>query len=188
MAEIVATSKGTILKSVLKFVESELTPEERARMVGSLAPEVATLAEGRVLVSQTVPEAAINRITDAAAAAKGEDLESFGIRAGRAELADALGIYRLLFAVMTPNALLGKASSLWSQVHNTGVLTVTEKSDTHARVELKDFPSEPAHCARMTGWFHGLAEMTKVRNVRIEHDTCLTKGGPWCGWTLHWDR
>ena len=188
MEDKIATSKGVILKSLMKFVDVELTPEQKARVIAALPPDVGKLIEGRVHVSQRVPEAALNRITDAAASAKGEDLLSFGMRAGRAELADAMGLYRLIFAVMTPNALFGKASSLWSQVHNTGSLSIADKSDTHARVELKDFPSEPAHCARLTGWFHGLAEMTKVKNVRIDHDPCLTKGGQYCAWTLRWDR
>ena len=188
MADDIATSKGTILKSLMKFIDSELTTEQRQQMVASLEPDVAKLAEGRVLVSQPVPEAALNRITDAAAAAKGEDVEQFGIRAGRAELNDAMRIYRLIFAILTPPALLGKASSLWRQVHNTGTLTITDKSDTHAQVELTDFPSETAHCARLTGWFHGLAEMTKVKNVSIDHKVCLTRGGPHCVWTLRWTR
>ena len=188
MTDIIATSKGTILKSLLKFIEQEFSPEQREQIVARLEPDVAALMQGRVLVSQPVPEAALNRITDAAAAVRGESLESFGTRAGRAELEDAMGIYRLVFAVMTPNALIGKASSLWRQVHNTGTMSVTDKSDTHARIELSDFPSELAHCARLAGWFHGLAEMTRVRNVRIDHDVCKAKGGPHCAWTLRWDK
>lgn len=188
MTDAVATSKGTILRSLLKFIDEELSLEQKTKVVEGLTPDVAELMKGRVLVSQSVPEAALNRITDVAAAVKGEDIESFGMRAGRAELKDAMGIYRLIFAILTPTALLGKASSLWRQVHNTGTLTVTDKSDTHARVELTDFPSEIAHCARLTGWFHGLAEMTKVKNVHIDHDVCLTKGSRCCGWTLRWDR
>lgn len=188
MSASIPTSKGTILKSLLKFIEQELSEEQRQQVVAKLEPEVAQLMQGRVLVSQPVPEAALNRITDAAAAVKGEDLESFGMRAGRAELQDAMGIYRLVFAVMTPNALIGKASSLWRQVHNTGTMSVADKSDTHVRIELSDFPSELAHCARLAGWFHGLAEMTRVRNVRIDHDVCKAKGELLCAWTLRWEK
>lgn len=188
MTGTVATSKGTILRSLLKFIDEEFTAPEKERIVAALTPDVAELMRGRVLVSQPVPEAALNRITDAAAAVKGEDVFSFGRRAGLAELRDAMGIYRLVFAVMTPPALIGKASSLWRQVHNTGTLAVTDKSDTHARIELSDFPSEIAHCARLTGWFHGLADMTRVRNVRIDHDVCKARGGPLCAWTLRWDK
>jgi predicted hydrocarbon binding protein len=188
MSKPIATSKGTILKSLLKFIDEEFSPAEREKISQRLTPDVAELMQGRVLVSQPVPEAALNRITDAAAAVKGEDIESFGRRAGRAELQDAIGIYRLVFAVMTPNALIGKASSLWRQVHNTGSMAVTDKSDVHARIELSDFPSERAHCARLAGWFHGLADMTRVKNVRIEHDVCKARGGKNCSWTLRWEK
>lgn len=188
MTEAVATSKGTILKSLLKFIDQEFSAADREKIIAALPPDVASLMSGRVLVSQPVPEAALNRITDAAAAVRGEDLETFGRRAGQAELEDAMGIYRLVFAVMTPPALIGKASSLWRYVHNTGTLSVAESSDTHARIVLSDFPSERAHCARMAGWFQGLADMTRVRNARIDHDVCKAKGGAHCAWTLRWDK
>lgn len=183
----IATSKGTILKSLVKFLEQELTKEQLEKALSMLPPDEATLARGKVLPSAHVPEAMLNRLTDAGAKAKGEELEKFGIRAGLAELADSVGMYRVFLMALTPPALLSKVSTFWNSIHNTGQLVILDQSKTHVRFQLKDFPSEKPHCARLTGWCKGLAEMTKVKNVRITHDKCMTRGAAHCEWELQWD-
>lgn len=188
MSEEIATSKGTILRSLLKFLERELTPEQYESVQALLPEEDAEILSVKVLPSQRVPEATLNRLTEAGARVKGEDLDRFGIRAGRAELEDSIGIYRFLLVVLTPAGLLSKASAFWGSVHNKGKLTVVESADLHAIVTLEDFPSERAHCARLTGWFYGLAERTKVHNLRIEHQRCKARGQEICEWRIDWDR
>ena len=182
----IATTKGTILKSLLKFIESDLTPQQYERAMSQLPADDRTMLATRVLPSAHVPETLLNRLTEVAAAAKGEELESFGQRAGMAEVADAVGLYRFLVIVLTPNALLSKASNTWSSVHNTGKMLVENQTANSARIRLRDFASEPAHCARLTGWFVRLSEMTGAKDVRITHDECLTRGAADCSWDLHW--
>ena len=183
----IATSKGTILKSLVKFLQQDLTKEQFDQAVAALPPDDAALVQGRILSSLHVPEVMLNRLTDAAAKAKGEDLEKFGRRAGLAELTDSIGLYRVFLIVLTPPSLISKVSTFWSQIHNTGSLVVLDQSKTHVRFQLKDFPSERPHCARLSGWCQGLAELTKVKNVRIMHDKCMTRGAAHCEWELRWD-
>jgi uncharacterized protein (TIGR02265 family) len=182
----VATTKGTILKSLLKFIKADLTPEQYETAIAELPADDRAMVAGRVLPSAHVPETLLNRLTDAAAKVKGESLESFGRRAGMAEVADSVGLYRFLVIVLTPNALLAKASNTWSSVHNTGKMLVENQTPGSARIRLRDFASEPAHCARLTGWFVRLSEMTGAKNVRITHDECLTRGARDCSWDLQW--
>lgn len=184
----IATSKGTILKSLVKFLEQELTREQFEAAVATLPPEDAALVRGKVLPSLSVPEAMLNRLTEAGAKAKGEDLDKFGMRAGLTELADSVGMYRVFLMALSPPSLISKVSTFWSSIHNTGKLVILDQSSTHVRFQLKDFPSERAHCARLTGWCQGLAEMTKVKNVRIKHDVCMTRGAAHCEWDLRWDE
>lgn len=186
-ADGTATSKGTILKSLVKFLEQDLTKEQLEKALSMIPAEEAALARGRILSSLHVPEAMLNRLTDAAAKAKGEDLEKFGMRAGLAELNDSIGVYRVFLMALSPPSLISKVSTFWSQIHNTGSLVVLDQSKTHVRFQLKDFPSERPHCVRLTGWCHGLAEMTKVKNVKILHDKCMTRGAAHCEWELRWD-
>ncbi len=184
----IPSSKGSILRSLLHFVSSELSDEQFARVLDSLPPDDVHTLKGNVLSTDRIPEATLNRLTVAAARESGEDLDSFAIRAGRAELKDSLKIYRFLLSVMTPQGLLSRASAMWSTVHDRGTLTVVEQSSQGAKMQLSGFPSERAHCSRLTGWFQGLAELSSVKHPRTEHTRCISKvGGDVCEWTLHWD-
>jgi hypothetical protein len=184
-----ATTKGSILRSLLKFIDSDLTAEQRERAIGALPAEDRELVTRRsILPSEKVSEFALNRLTVAAAEAKGEPLDHFGRRAGAAELKDAVGIYRFLTSILTPTALLRKASTMWSTVHSHGALSVEDVTDDSARIRLAGFPSEQAHCSRLTGWMEGLGAMTGVKRVAVEHDACLTRGGADCQWRLRWTK
>ena len=184
-----ATTKGAILRSLLKFIEGDLTPEQRERALAALPAEDRELISRRsILPSEKVSEFTLNRLTVAAADAKGESLDPFGRRAGAAELRDALGIYRFLTSVLTPTAVLRKASTMWSTVHSHGTLTVEDVTDDSARIRLSGFPSEEAHCARLTGWMEGLGDMTGVKRVAVLHDVCLTRGDADCEWQLSWTK
>ncbi|HVT03922.1 MAG TPA: hypothetical protein VHL58_11185 [Thermoanaerobaculia bacterium] len=182
-----ATTKGAILRSLLKFLETDLTVEQRTRAIAALSPADQEIVKQRsILASQKISEFTLNHLTVEAAKVKGESLDKFGNRAGRAELRDAIGIYRILTMVLTPPALLRKASTMWSTVHSNGVLSVEEVTGNSARIRLSDFPSEEAHCARFTGWIEGLGDMTGVKNTHVVHNSCLTRGGADCQWQLTW--
>jgi hypothetical protein len=183
------TTKGTIFRSLVKFVESDLSDAQRAAAFAALPESDRQLLErGRVLATDKVSEFTLNRITVAAAKARGENLEAFGRRAGRAELADAVGVYRFFTILLTPKALLHKASALWTTVHSHGQLLVENETDTSAVVRLKGFPSEEAHCARLSGWFEGAGAMTGVKNITVRHAVCVTRGGAECQWQLSWQK
>lgn len=182
------TTKGTILRSLLAFVERDLTPKQRDEAFTSLPANDRELFSGKILASDKVSEFALNRLTAAAATARGESIDSFGRRAGRAELADAVGVYRFLTVLLTPKALLHKASALWSTVHSHGRLLVENETQNSATVRLIDFPSEEAHCARLTGWFEGAGDMTGVKRTAVIHDICITRGGSECRWQLSWGK
>jgi len=174
---------------LLKFVEKDLTGEQRKQALAALpATDRQVIEQPSILASEKVSEFMLNRLTAEAARVKGESVESFGRRAGRAELADAVGIYRFFIIVLTPTAMLKKASALWATVHSHGSLAVENETPRSARVRLSQFPSEEAHCARLSGWFEGAGEMTGVKNIRVEHDVCLIRGGPDCQWQLTWGK
>jgi len=182
------TTKGTILSSLSKFVDGDLSDAQRAHAIASLPDADRDLLGRKVLASDKVPEFLLNRLTVAAAKARGETVESFGRRAGRAELADAVGVYRFFTILLTPKALLHKASTLWSTVHSHGKLLVEKETGNSAVVRLVEFPSEEAHCARLTGWFEGAGEMTGAKHVSVVHAVCMTRGASECEWQLTWDK
>ena len=181
------TVKGSPVRSLQKFLDAELSPEQHAAVLDRLAAEFAHRFRTPVLATETVPVHILNRLTEEAARVKEEPVEAFGRRAGREAASEAVkGIYRFFALVLTPPALLGKASQMWSSLYNRGQLKVDEQTDTGARIRLLDFPSEIAGCSRITGWIERMAEMTGVKNISVEQTQCFAKGAECCEWRISW--
>lgn len=187
MGDDSVTVKGSPVRSLQKFIEQELTPEQREQVLRSVPDEFARRIAGPILPTETVPVHVLNQLTEAAARTKGEPVEQFARRAGREAAADAArGIYRFFALVLTPSALLSKASQMWSALYNRGELRVSDQTDHGATIKLLDFPSEMAGCSRTTGWIERMAELTGVKNVRIQQTQCYAKGAPHCEWSITW--
>lgn len=187
MVDESVTVKGTPVRSLQKFIESELTNEQKAAVLDRLPAEFAARFRIPILATETVPVHFLNRVTEEAARVRGEPVEQFARRAGREAAGEAVrGIYRFFALVLTPPALLGKASSMWGSLYNRGEMRVDEQTDNGARIRILNFPFELAGCARVTGWIERLAEMTGVKNIRVEQTQCFAKGGPCCEWRLSW--
>jgi uncharacterized protein (TIGR02265 family) len=181
------TVKGSPVRSLQKFIDAELSPEQRDKAFAALPADYAARFRAPILATETVPVHMLNRFTEAAAAAKGEAVESFARRAGREAAGDAVkGIYRFFALVLTPPALLSKASQMWSSLYNRGELRVDEQTESSARIRLTNFPSEAAGCARISGWIERMAELTGVKEIRVEKAQCAAKGAPCCEWRLKW--
>lgn len=187
MVDESVTVKGSPVRSLQKFIDSELDAAQREAVFAALPPEYATRFRSPILATETIPVYMLNRFTEEAAKARGESLEEFARRAGREGANDAVkGIYRFFALVMTPPALLGKAGQMWRSLYNRGELKVSDQTDTSARIRLVDFPTETAGCARFSGWIEKMAELTGAKDVQVEKTQCFAKGGACCEWQLHW--
>lgn len=189
VAEHGLTVKGSPVKSLLKFIQDELTPEQREKALAELPPEWSKrLRGGTFLVTETIPYHILNRLTEAAARAKGEPVEAFARRAGSAAASDAMsGVYRLFALVLTPTALLSKASKIWSSLYSSGDLRVTSEAAKSAHIVLANFPTESVGCARITGWMERMTALTGVKNYSVRQVKCFAKGAPACEWDLTWE-
>ena len=182
------TVKGTVIKSLMKFVQSELTREQLEQALSGLPVEFAKSVSGSVLVSTLFPVHLVNKFTVACATVKGESVEAFGRRAGRAAADDAVkNVYRLLVMVLTPTAMLQKATGVWRTIYSAGDFTVESIGSGESHVHLRGFPSEPVQCARITGWMEQLGEMTKAKGLAINHVKCVCKKDDHCEWTVSWN-
>jgi len=181
------TVKGSPVRSLQKFIERELTPTQRDEALRSVPGEFAQRLRGPILPTETIPVHLLNQLTEAAARLRGEPVEQFARRAGREGASDAVrGIYRFFALVLTPAALLSKASNMWKALYNRGDLHVSDQTDHGATVQLLDFPSEIAGCSRVTGWIERMAELTGAKDVRIQQTQCYAKGAPHCEWSITW--
>lgn len=180
------TVKGSPVRSLQKFIDTELTAEQRESLFRAL-PADFTRLKGPVLATETIPVQMLNKMTEEAAKVRGEALEVFAKRAGRQAAADAInGIYRFFALIMTPPALLSKASQMWTSLYNKGQLKVENQTDRGATIKLLNFPSEIAGCSRITGWIERMAELTGAKNVVVQQTQCYAKGGPHCEWVVKW--
>ena len=187
MVDESVTVKGSPVRSLQKFIEAELTADQKNAVLDRLPEEFASRFRRPVLATETVPVYVLNRITEEAARAKGEPVESFGRRAGREAAGDAVkGIYRFFALVLTPAALLGKASTMWSSLYNRGEMKVDEQTETSARIRILNFPSEAAGCSRVTGWIERMAELTAVKDIKVEQTQCYATGAACCEWRVSW--
>jgi hypothetical protein len=187
-ADRTVTVKGSPVRSLLAFIDKELTPEQRTEVFGALPPEIAQRFARPLLATETIPVYLLNALTVEAARVRNEPIETFGVRAGRAAANDAVkGIYRFFALVLTPPALLSKASQMWRTLYNRGDLKVEKPDDHSGKIRLVDFPSELAGCARITGWIEGMAALTGAKNISVKQVECYAKGGAACEWDVHWD-
>ena len=182
------TVKGSPVRSLQKFLDSELTAAQRDTVLRTLPSDFSARLRGPILPTETIPVYLLNRLTEEAARTKGESVEQFARRAGREAAADAVkGIYRFFALVLTPQALLSKASQMWSSLYNRGDMRVENQTDRGATIKLMNFPLEVAGCARVTGWIERMAELTGVKNVRVQQTQCYAKGQPHCEWNVTWN-
>src|SRR5438874_11602378 len=173
------TVKGSPVRSLQRFIDAQLSADQREQVFRALPPEFASRFRNPILATETIPVHALNVFTEESAKARSEPVDQFARRAGREAASDAVkGIYRFFALVMTPPALLSKASQMWSSLYNRGELKVDDQTDGGARIRLMNFPSEAAGCARITGWIERMAELTGAKNVKVNQGTCFAKGQP----------
>lgn len=180
--------KGGPVSSLVKFLQVELSPEQFQQAVSRVDPAYkAKLSSGRVMPIEVFPLSVLNQLTLAGAAIRGEQPLRFAERAGRAAAKDAVsGIYRFLATLVTPTKLLARASGLFSTIYTHGTLSVENETANGAEVVLRDFPSEPVGCARISGWMRQLAEHTRVRDIDVQHLRCAAKHDDHCRWSVSW--
>lgn len=180
--------KGTPVRSFLAFIDLELTPEQRSQVFANVPGDFSgRLRDKQVLATEFVPVSVLNQITEEAARVKGEPVEQFARRAGQFAAREAVStVMRFLIRVFTPDTLLQKGGTVWKSVYNRGELRAVREGETQARVTLTDFPSEPAGCARITGWIEEMAKMTQVDSLSVRQVRCFSRGAPACEWEIRW--
>ncbi len=182
-----AKIKATPVNGVAQFVEQELEPDEVVRLKETFSPEERKLFTGKLLASQEVPVSLVNRYTREAALIKGEDVESFGRRAGRfgAELGMKT-VYKFLVMVVSMETILKKSQTIFSRIYNSGELTF-DIGPGNATAYLRDFPAEEVGCARLSGWLEHLGSAAKVTSIDVRHVSCRARGEKECRWELKWE-
>ncbi len=180
--------KAVPVNGLVTFVQSELSTDQFHAAIESLPPEERGWFTGHLLAHQQIPYSAVNRFNEAAAAQKGEPLETFATRAGRFGAEQGIKtVYKFVMMVMSIESVLRKAPLMWSRVYDGGTMIV-EPGDRSARIHVTDFPSEVAGCSRATGWFAVIGERAGAKNIKVDHAVCAARGDHECRWDFTWDE
>jgi len=180
--------KAVPVNALVEFVKRELTPAQWDSVIAGLPPGEGALFTGHLLATEQVSLHAVNEFTRLSAAAKGEAVKSFGRRAGRFGAEQGVkSVYRFIMMVMSTESVLRKAPFMWTRVYDGGQMEV-EALPLSARIHIKDFPSEESGCARVTGWFEKIGELSGARNLRTAHVSCMAEGGEVCSWSFAWQK
>lgn len=179
--------KGQTLKSMLLYVESQLTPPQVRELLGTLSAEERRDVS-HILATSTYPVRLVNRLTIEAARLAGRPLPEFARAAGRFSAAEGLkGVYRFFARILTPEALLAKATAMWSSMNLAGTMTMEQNGSGKAVVFLRDYPGpEEVMCLRVTGWMEELLELAGSKNPLVTHARCVARGAKACEWHVTW--
>jgi hypothetical protein len=182
MSEVMV--KGTPVNALVGFVTAELRPEQVASVLAQMPPEEAASFRGNLLASALVPLPAVNRYCVLAAQAKGETVSGFARRAGRygAEQGTRT-VYKFILMLVSGESALRAAPSMWGRVYDGGRLEAVA-TPHGGRLTVRDFPSEPASCGRITGWFEFIGERVE-KGCRTSH-SCRCDGAAECSWDFSW--
>lgn len=183
-----AKVKAVPVNSLFDFVHKELSPAQMQATIAKLPPGDAKYFTGHLLANEVVPLIAVNQFTRAAAESKGEQVASFARRAGRYAGEQGIrSVYKFIMMVMSIDSVLKKAPFMWTRVYDVGALEV-ESSGNTAKIHLRDFPSESAGCARVTGWFEIIGEHAGAKDIRVLHQSCIAEGDKECLWEFAWGK
>lgn len=190
VATDVVLVKATPYRALLHFLDREVEPEVRARIVDEAAKEFpeheAMLRARSVIVSERVPVTMINRMIELAAGEMRIPRAVLAHRIGRAAAEEAAGgVLRLALTLISIPNLLRKLGPVWSQLYTHGTMT-SRSEGRSATIELTDFPLASATgCARVTGWFEWFSQRAE-KTASARHTSCRADGAPIEQWVVKW--
>ena len=87
----------------------------------------------------------------------------------------------------SPAYQLAKASLFWSMLYNKGKMEAIEQDKNKAIIKLIDYPTEVVMCERIYGWIEKMNQLTGVKNTKVIHTKCYSRGQEYCEWEVSWD-
>jgi hypothetical protein len=180
--------KGVPINGLVEFARKELTPQQFQDVLGRLPADQQKHFSGHVLAHELIPLSIVNTFTEYAAEAKKEPLKAFARRAGRYGAEIGLkSVYKFILLVLSVDSVLKKAPLMWTRVYDGGTIVV-DSGDGAATITITDFPSHPAVCGRITGWFELIGERTGAKELKVTHSSCAAEGARACLWNFTWKK
>ncbi len=96
-------------------------------------------------------------------------------------------VIRLFLGLLpTPRRAFENAPGMWKEHYSAGTLELGHYEDGYAIIILKDFDISPLFCEYLRGFFKGVSNLAKVKNMRVEETKCTFRGDKYHEYTFTW--
>ncbi len=87
---------------------------------------------------------------------------------------------------LSPETVLRAAPAFWGRYHTWSKLSAALHAPHHTELVLEQPMSIPAMCAMAGAQLAKVAELATARELRIDHDMCLSRGHAECRFVITW--
>ncbi len=100
---------------------------------------------------------------------------------------DMSTVYKVLFRFASPLFIVSRASEVWRNYYDSGLMQIMDSRANSALLEVRGFETpHPAHCESVAGWAQRVIEMTGKKDAMARHEECRAKGHERCVFELSW--
>lgn len=186
-----ARFKASVMTSTLDFVSRELGGPALQGILGSF--DSSQIAGKKLLPSDWVLQKtyhdflqATHRYLQSAAPPRNE--EQFLFQMGKYIAQDSIAkYYKSLIRVLDTKFLLTQTPRIWGVIHTHGKIRVEPVGKTGAEIYITDFPSPSRQwCGMVIGFIHGVIELTRARDIKVEQVECVMNGAKHCHFHAEW--
>jgi len=178
-----ANTKGSNVVELVRYLRRH---KERAREV--LPAMLHPYLEDRITVTRWYPEADCVSLQRAVAALLPPMEEDPFEAMGRASVHLHLkGVYRHLLEDARPEVLPARVLALWSSMHDTGKLRLSQTEPGRSQIDITGFEATSVECCKSTtGYIREVYGMTGLANLDVRKSACRLSGDDLCSWIVSW--
>lgn len=184
-----AKIKGSVVHSNAAFLQEKLGKEIYGQVLAKLTPADREALGTVILQSAWYEYSILLRLMEAAQEFyKPTTPKSMAWEMGRFSSEYGLKtVYKIFFKVADPQFVISRASKIFSNYFDTGVMEIVsmEARAAHLRIRGFDQPCEQ-FCDRAQGWMERTVEMAGGKSVTITHPICAARGGAYCDFLGRW--
>jgi len=98
------------------------------------------------------------------------------------------GVYRHLLEDARPEVLPARVLALWSSIHDTGKLRLTQTEPGRSEIDITDFDATSIECCKgTTGYIREVYGIAGVENLHVRKSACRLSGDDRCTWIVTWN-
>ncbi len=89
--------------------------------------------------------------------------------------------------LLTVRRVFEESPQMWKEHYSAGNLYAASYEEGHVTMVLKDFDVSPLFCEYLRGFFKGVSNLTKAKDMKVEETKCTFRGDPYHEYTFTWE-